>query len=330
MSNISFSGREDEFDPVLKKKKPNMKNVKHSFTENPNDFKCPRCDQTFNILSNMYRHMRRMHSVEPMASPVLRNLKCPVCSESLKSYSCLDEHLLSTHQISVNETIFQFDDFEAFRDWKTREENATISFYAFQCSYSLKEGNVQKYQCHRSGYFVSKRKGEKIREVKRMGSNKINSTCPARITVTEGRSGTVKVQYICTHVGHEQEVARVRLASSKKETNFGKLTLKKIDSLGRFTAQRRENNIEVEKNLIVDKLNAYISEIRNCQTLEEVQFVKQAVDGLSPGLKALQDAKTRDVMPGSKCYLKESVEQCDRIIPSLRTLKRKCSSITNN
>ncbi|XP_055944366.1 uncharacterized protein LOC129975328 [Argiope bruennichi] len=78
------------------------------------------------------------------------------------------------------------------------------------------------YTCHRSGYFSSKSKG--LRHIKLAGSCKINSYCPAFISVKNCKeTGQLHVKYFPTHVGHVFEVKHLRLCDKEKEKIAGQL-----------------------------------------------------------------------------------------------------------
>lgn len=78
------------------------------------------------------------------------------------------------------------------------------------------------FKCHRDGKY--KPKGNNIRKLKSLGTNKIGSYCPARMDVmVEGNE--VSVLYIKTHIGHDLEPKRLTLAKSEKDFLAEQLTM---------------------------------------------------------------------------------------------------------
>ncbi|XP_055927953.1 uncharacterized protein LOC129959153 [Argiope bruennichi] len=78
------------------------------------------------------------------------------------------------------------------------------------------------YTCHCSGDFSSKSKD--LRHIKLAGSCKINSYCPAFISVKSCKeSGQLHVKYFPTYVGHIFEIKHFRLCEREKEKIAGQL-----------------------------------------------------------------------------------------------------------
>ncbi|PSN36147.1 hypothetical protein C0J52_13262 [Blattella germanica] len=113
------------------------------------------------------------------------NLICQLCDKTFTKLKYLKRHIKDAQ----------------FLQWKMEEEENTISsFVKYSAPKQLKEGKKSFYVCHRSGLFKSKSSGTRV--LKSQGSSKMNSTCPAYMTVTEMDDGMVHVLYYPTH--HEK------------------------------------------------------------------------------------------------------------------------------
>lgn len=116
------------------------------------------------------------------------------------------------------------------------------------------------FKCHRDGKY--KPKGNNIRKLKSLGTNKIGSHCPARMDVmVEGNE--VNVLYIKTHVGHDLEPKRLTLAKSEKDflakqlvmpnTNYEDIlnVAKTLDSSSRLHHLTRKDLVTIKSSLKV-------------------------------------------------------------------------------
>ncbi|GIY15266.1 d-ribitol-5-phosphate cytidylyltransferase [Caerostris extrusa] len=69
---------------------------------------------------------------------------------------------------------------------------------------ALANGDIKShFICHRSGVHKSGSTGQ--RKLKKIGSNKIGTTCPSTLEVTRMSSGKVKVVFYKTHIGHKAD-----------------------------------------------------------------------------------------------------------------------------
>lgn len=114
------------------------------------------------------------------------------------------------------------------------------------------------FKCHRDGKY--KPKGNNIRKLKSLGTNKIGSHCPARMDVmVEGSE--VSVLYIKTHVGHELEPKRLTLAKNEKDflaeqlimpnTNYNDIlnVVKTLNSSSRLHHLTRKDLVTIKSSL---------------------------------------------------------------------------------
>lgn len=114
------------------------------------------------------------------------------------------------------------------------------------------------FKCHRDGKY--KPKGNNIRKIKSLGTNKIGSHCPARMNVIV-EDNDVKVLYIKTHVGHDLEPKRLTLAKNEKDflaeqlilpnTNYDDIlnVVKTLDSKSRLHHLTKKDLVTIKSSL---------------------------------------------------------------------------------
>lgn len=157
------------------------------------------------------------------------SLKCPLCKSKRATYKELDSHLIYEHDLDITYDKFNFASKESFEQWKADIETKTKSF--FKCRKT--KGNFVQYGCHRSGRYVSKTiTPVRQREIKVKGTNIIGACCPARIELQKKDGCEMEVLFVKTHVGHQQEVGRLRLTKVEKEDIAGKLLRGKKRHMG--------------------------------------------------------------------------------------------------
>lgn len=110
----------------------------------------------------------------------------------------------------------------AFEAWKRRLE--ITSGYAYICRVAekvLTNGEARShFICHRSGVFRSEATGR--RQPKKLGSNKIGTTCPSVMEVSRSVSdGKVHVEFYKTHIGHEADIQRLPSTKKTRPKNSG-------------------------------------------------------------------------------------------------------------
>lgn len=80
-------------------------------------------------------------------------------------------------------------DFIDFLQWKSKEEEESLSRYVSKKTLTNKSGQTtQKFLCHRSGYY--KPQGTDRRHLKVQGTCKINAVCTARIIAKTNSQGS--------------------------------------------------------------------------------------------------------------------------------------------
>nr|CAH7768594.1 unnamed protein product [Callosobruchus chinensis] len=144
------------------------------------------------------------------------NFCCSICNSAFKTYSDLCSHFPS-HNIEIKRQQFIFDNFSKFLEWKKEEENCTFYRYVKRCSTKVSKIGEKRatYYCHRSGTFKSRSKGH--RKMKKQGTKKIGKDCPARMYVKVSTRGGVSIDFIQTHVGHDDDEIYHCMATDKKK-----------------------------------------------------------------------------------------------------------------
>ncbi|XP_035212514.1 uncharacterized protein LOC118186517 isoform X1 [Stegodyphus dumicola] len=177
---------------------------------------CSLCGKEFTYPQNVLRHMNKIHNV-PRRNNTSK-LRCPKCDIAIPTHKHLREHLAGTHEIQIEKEEKFFESVEEFKAWKTFVEKSSSDRYVREFSgLRIKSGSRTYYYCHRSGMHKSKATGKKM--IKIQGSNKVGSTCPASMVVTEydAHPGQVWVTYWKTHLGHDHKRSRAFLAENERE-----------------------------------------------------------------------------------------------------------------
>ncbi|XP_031328512.1 uncharacterized protein LOC116159625 isoform X3 [Photinus pyralis] len=184
-------------------------------------FICTLCGKTFSKQCNLSRHIRNIHKSSEGGRKC--TLICPLCSETFWKYTELDAHLKNAHSIKITEEQMIFDSKEHFQNWKQKLETDTQSGFRMSRSLSSKDFRLTDYLCHRSGKAVYSKIINRQRATKGKGPNGINCNCPARIITKQMADGSITVHFFGTHVGHTQDVGRLRLSHAERATIAAKL-----------------------------------------------------------------------------------------------------------
>lgn len=168
--------------------------------KNPNIFNFPcHCGKNFNYERHLRHHKRKQHGLIQQRS-LSSKKKCPLCSFHTFAKTEIKRHFQEVHRIVLNTRQLEFPSVEDFLIWKTIFEKETSSKYTSVTPTIHKTHSYNYYVCHRSGNYISKAKG--LRNLRKQGSIKINSYCPASIKLINA-DGKCKVSFIETHVGHD-------------------------------------------------------------------------------------------------------------------------------
>ncbi|XP_068085975.1 uncharacterized protein [Anabrus simplex] len=194
--------------------------TKHT-NKNPK-FSCDLCSFTSHTKYSLVRHKNSQHKTAKCEHP---QVKCPLCVEECRTKSDMVAHFINFHEIRIANESLKFANEEDFLKWKSEKENEQVcEFVVCRSKYECKDGSSKmKYRCHRDGTFKSR--GNHERHQKVLGSNKISGHCPAKIDVTF-QSGEVQVSFCATHVGHQEELGRMRLSLSERNDLARKIAMK--------------------------------------------------------------------------------------------------------
>ncbi|GFW05710.1 c2H2-type domain-containing protein [Trichonephila clavipes] len=123
-------------------------------------------------------------------------------SAELISKKALEDHIDSAHNITIEKDTRTFDTFKDFKLWKESIEKQTSSLYLKNTGSKSRKtgGKITYFYCHCNGFYNAR--GDKKRNMKIAGSNKINGNFPSMMKVYEDIESKVTVEFTKTHVGH--------------------------------------------------------------------------------------------------------------------------------
>nr|CAI5829498.1 unnamed protein product [Callosobruchus analis] len=200
-----------------KHEKPSLPSTRNGHRK----FICHHCNTSFSIKPNLAKHIYKYHILKKPYK--MDNFCCSICNCAFKTYSDLCSHF-SSHNIEIQRQQYIFDNFLQFLEWKKQEENCTFYRYVKRCSTKISKVGEKRatYYCHRSGTFKSRSKGH--RKIKKQGTKKIGKDCPARMYVKVSTTGEVFIDYVQTHVGHDNdEIFHCTLTDRKNSTTSEKV-----------------------------------------------------------------------------------------------------------
>ncbi|GFQ90441.1 uncharacterized protein TNCT_268221 [Trichonephila clavata] len=189
-------------------------------------------------------------------------------SVELISKKALADHVDLVHNITIEKDTHNFNTLEDFKLWKETIEKQTTSLYVKNTgSKSDKtDGKITYFYCHRNGYYNTR--GDKKRNMKMSGSNKINGNCPSKMKVYEDTESKVTVEFTKTHIGHGIDLERMKITREEKED----------------IARKLENKIPIEailddiRNFVNEKLER--SHLITRQDIKNVKEYKIHSDGI--------------------------------------------------
>lgn len=184
----------------------------HCNGDSINKYKCFECDKTLSNFFSLKRHIEKCHPTMPTKSKKdtkseylfscscgnnftykhhfqfhkrtchndtekRKNKKCPLCHYMGADKKEMVTHFKEKHHIMVKTRELQFASFENFKEWKSKIEAETYSWYIRNSTTSGRKVEKTYYYCHRSGQY--KTQGVGLRKLKVQGSKKINGYCPA-------------------------------------------------------------------------------------------------------------------------------------------------------
>uniref|UniRef100_A0A6P7GNR7 Uncharacterized protein LOC114344641 n=1 Tax=Diabrotica virgifera virgifera TaxID=50390 RepID=A0A6P7GNR7_DIAVI len=164
---------------------------------------------TANHCTEQEKHMKSHDDINVNAKSKEWRKQCGLC-DFRDSNKNLISHFQMTHGIEIVTKTLVFASERDFHDWKLKFEDETIAQFVKRSSRSTNKCKTVHFTCNRSGMFKPaciKRK----RHIKLIGSNKINSYCPASLKLIVQEDNTCNLTLIETHVGHQMELGHVNL-----------------------------------------------------------------------------------------------------------------------
>ena len=134
----------------------------------------------------------------------------------------LIEHLVETHNQSINVTTKSFPNLHSFMQWKEEIEVKSSTLFVLHSSPKQRvDCTCYYYYCNRTGQYNSKGKGK--RNLKIQGISKIGCHCTAYIRAQKYLSGEVYAE-TCNHHTHPIELAHLKLPDSVRQMIAAKLS----------------------------------------------------------------------------------------------------------
>ncbi|XP_050310525.1 uncharacterized protein LOC126746346 [Anthonomus grandis grandis] len=191
--------------------------------ENDYAYTC-NCGKNFSR-KNLFTYHLKSHSKDGESSNInVQGQKFPICN-----FTCISEdlhkHFTSCHDILIKQELLTFETFEDFESFKNNFENETGSRFIILQSKTLSSGKYVKYACNRSGDYNPSLQNRK-RHLKTQGTNKINGTCPAGITLSGGDDIKWTCKIIKNHVGHNKDLGHLNLSSLERKICAEKIASK--------------------------------------------------------------------------------------------------------
>ncbi|XP_072024450.1 uncharacterized protein [Amphiura filiformis] len=163
---------------------------------------CTVCHVSFTRKTTLRRHMAKAHKhvIPPDRPHVLHKCLHADCTEQFKHITAMLEHLKDKHGDTIDETQYEFNSMDDFKQWKEMEETQNYVFFAKS---GATVAGKHYFVCQRHGSQRAHRStnepGRKTPRRNKRGSVKTNTICPARMNVRIGDSGKVTVKYIYSH-----------------------------------------------------------------------------------------------------------------------------------
>ncbi|BET02069.1 Zinc finger protein [Nesidiocoris tenuis] len=157
---------------------------------------CPECDKQFNHVSNLYRHLKRIHNIMNYAA------------------------------IANGADGLKFAEIEQFKAWKRKIEDEDGAFFVVSSSKKLQFGRKSYYVCNRSGAPRMIPDSRRKRHSKYIGTSKINANCPARFTARFTSQGIVVKDFHRGHSGHKLDPVHLPIPAKVKQRIANELAAK--------------------------------------------------------------------------------------------------------
>lgn len=204
---------------ALFKKKSNLTRHIQNVHYREKKFMCEHCSKNYITKDALTNHITNSHSNKPRKKRIVY-WQWPMCIHQCEKEQMVDHYKLF-HNYDISTINIQFDSFNEFLSWKQKIEKQSSSKYIRHRKKKYSDKWKYFYRCHRDGFYRAK--GNNLRKLKKIGSNKINAHCPAKIDVTINETnGKISINYFQNHIGHSLET--FRLSSNCKEKADGEYT----------------------------------------------------------------------------------------------------------
>lgn len=174
---------------------------------------CQTCKKYFTSSGTRNRHIRTMHPEIDFENKRKKHIICPLCKNKPFSFhDHLVKYLIYHHKVKIEVLNLKFANFEEFIAWKTLENRDE-----YVCGRTGPQ--IFIYHCNRSdtrGFVSTCTKRKK----KTGGSIKMIGVCPSRIIARVLENGEVMVQFLKTHIGHEDELEKLSVDFYQNRNNM--------------------------------------------------------------------------------------------------------------
>jgi hypothetical protein len=183
--------------------------------EREDKLRCGVCSKIFSSVSTKNRHLKVVHGLQE--EKTYQHICCPLCDGEKKwfeNHEILICHLKEVHDQHIKECNLSFSSFEEFKAWRA-QENREVNYAYHRSIKRVDGGEYIYYNCNRSNSRGFHSKCTK-RAMKTGGTIWISGVCPSRIIVNILENGMVKVKFIETHVGHQDELRTKQLTKAEE------------------------------------------------------------------------------------------------------------------
>ncbi|CAA9996192.1 unnamed protein product [Nesidiocoris tenuis] len=179
-------------------------------------FECEHCHYQTEFKNNMRKHLLARHVPKPR-KPNAKYVRCALCEFDSPTRPDVVKHYFDVHGIKCEVKHINFDSMASFELWKDEiEMNGKAHYVSRRGARSRGNFSYQTYYCHRDGCYEAKGKGK--RNVKKMGSIKINGCCPSQINFKSCIStGEVSINFIADHAGHGNDIEKLPIRKAEKK-----------------------------------------------------------------------------------------------------------------
>ncbi|GFR28424.1 c2H2-type domain-containing protein [Trichonephila clavata] len=120
-------------------------------------------------------------------------VRCSISSVELIFKKALEDHFDLLQNITIEKDTHNFNTLEDFKLWKETIEKQATSLYVKNTGRKSDKtsGKITNFYCHRNGLYNAR--GDKKRNMKMVGSSKINGNCPLKLKVYEDIESKVTV-----------------------------------------------------------------------------------------------------------------------------------------